>query len=49
MPFTSSIAEGIAGAIITYVILKLATGRAKEIKPVMYILAVLFMLRFAVL
>lgn len=49
MPFTSSIAEGIAGAIITYVVLKLATGRRKEIKPVMYILAILFMIRFAVL
>ena len=49
MPFTSSIAEGIAGAIITYVVLKLATGRRKEIKPVMYILAILFIIRFAVL
>ena len=45
MPFTTSIAEGIAGGIITYVVLKLATGRYKEIKPVMYILAVLFIIR----
>lgn len=49
MPFTTSIAEGIAGSIITYVVLKLATGKSKEIKPVMYILALLFILRFAVL
>lgn len=47
MPFTTSIAEGIAGGIISYVVLKLATGRWKEIKPPMYILAILFILRFA--
>lgn len=45
MPFTTSIAEGIAAGIISYVVLKLATGRYKEIKPVMYILAVLFIIR----
>lgn len=49
MPFTTSIAEGIAGAIIVYVALKLATGKSKDIKPVMYILTILFLLRFAVL
>lgn len=47
MPFTTSIAEGIAGGIITYVILKMVTGRWSEIKPTMYILAALFILRFA--
>ncbi|WP_425445819.1 NCS2 family permease [Dethiothermospora halolimnae] len=46
MPFTGSIAEGVAGGIITYVVLKLATGRYKEIKPVMYILSILFIIRF---
>ncbi len=48
MPFTTSVAEGIAGAIISYVVLKLATGRHKEIKPVMYILAILFIIRLSV-
>lgn len=47
MPFTASIAEGVAGGIISYVILKLATNKAKDIHPVMYILAVLFLVRFA--
>ena len=47
MPFTTSIAEGIAGGIITYVILKMVTGKWSEIKPTMYILAALFILRFA--
>lgn len=47
MPFTMSVAEGVAGAVISYVILKLATGRQKEIKPIMYILAILFILKLA--
>ena len=32
MPFTMSVAEGVAGAVISYVVLKLATGRQKEIR-----------------
>ena len=47
MPFTMSVAEGVAGAVISYVVLKLATGRQKEIKPIMYILAILFILKLA--
>ena len=47
MPFTMSVAEGVAGAVISYVVLKLATGRKKEIKPIMYILAILFILKLA--
>lgn len=49
MPFTTSIAEGIAGGIITYVLLKMVTGRWKEIQPTMYILAILFIIRFAIM
>ena len=47
MPFTMSVAEGVAGAVISYVVLKLAIGRRKEIKPIMYILAILFILKLA--
>ena len=47
MPFTMSVAEGVAGAVISYVVLKLATGRKEEIKPIMYILAILFILKLA--
>ena len=47
MPFTMSVAEGVVGAVISYVVLKLATGRQKEIKPIMYILALLFILKLA--
>jgi AGZA family xanthine/uracil permease-like MFS transporter len=42
MPFTYSIAEGIAFGFITYAVLKLATGRARQVKPVVWIIAALF-------
>ncbi len=49
MPFTYSIANGIAAGIIFYPIVKVTTGRAKEVHPVVYILAALFILRFTIL
>ena len=45
MPFTSSIAEGIVFGILSWVILKVATGKAKKVQPLMYILAALFILK----
>ncbi|MFL6673644.1 MAG: NCS2 family permease [Massilia sp.] len=42
MPFTYSIAEGIAFGFITYAVLKLATGRARQVKPVIWVIAALF-------
>lgn len=49
MPFSYSIANGIAAGIIFYPIAKLATGRGKDVHPIVYILAALFILRFAIL
>ena len=49
MPFTSSIANGIAAGLIFYPIVKLATGRRKEIHPIVYVLAILFIIRFTIL
>ena len=46
MPLFYSISEGIAIGIISYVILNLAAGKAKNINPVMYVLAVLFILKY---
>ena len=43
MPFTSSIANGIMFGILSYVILKVLEGGAKEIKPVMWISFALFL------
>lgn len=46
MPYTYSIAEGIVFGMLSYVLLKVFTGRQKEISPVMYVLAVLFVMSF---
>lgn len=48
MPFMYSISEGIAMGIITYVVLNLATGKFKEkkINVLMYILAIVFILKY---
>jgi AGZA family xanthine/uracil permease-like MFS transporter len=46
MPFTYSIANGIAGGIIFYTILKVATGKAKQIHWMMYILFGLVVIRY---
>jgi len=46
MPFTFSIATGIAFGFISYSALKLFTGRGKEVSWLVYLLSVLFILRF---
>ncbi|SNR39777.1 NCS2 family permease [Lutibacter flavus] len=46
MPLTYSIAEGIVFGMLSYVLLKILTGRFKEIKPIMYIIAILFIIKF---
>ncbi|MDY0235000.1 MAG: NCS2 family permease [Gudongella sp.] len=46
MPFAYSIADGIVFGMVSYVLLKLLTGRTKEVSKVMWILAVLFVLKF---
>ncbi|HHW44000.1 NCS2 family permease [Desulfofundulus thermobenzoicus] len=46
MPFTGSIANGIAAGIIFYVVLKLISGRAREVHWLMWILAVLVLARY---
>jgi AGZA family xanthine/uracil permease-like MFS transporter len=47
MPFTYSIANGLAFGFISYVVLKLFTGKWKQIHPATAIVAVLFIIRFA--
>lgn len=46
MPLTYSIAEGILFGLLSYVILKLLTGKFKDISIVTAVLAVLFLLKF---
>jgi AGZA family xanthine/uracil permease-like MFS transporter len=47
MPFTYSIANGLAFGFITYAVLKLFTGKWKQIHPATAIVAALFIIRFA--
>lgn len=45
MPFAYSISEGIVFGMVSYVALKFISGRRKEISPIMYVLAFLFILK----
>lgn len=45
MPFTYSIANGIMFGILSWVILKVLTGKIKDVPPVMWIAAALFIIR----
>ncbi|KKX24846.1 NCS2 family permease [Rhizobium sp. LC145] len=47
MPFTSSIANGLAFGFVSYVVLKVCTGKWNIIHPATQIVAVLFIIRFA--
>jgi AGZA family xanthine/uracil permease-like MFS transporter len=49
MPFSYSIANGIAAGLVFYPLVKVISGRAREVHPIIYILAFLFVLRFATL
>jgi len=46
MPLFYSISEGICMGVISYVVLNAATGNAKKVTPLMYVLAVLFVLKY---
>ncbi len=49
MPLVYSISDGISVGVISYVVINLFTGNAKKIKPLMYVLAILFILKYAFL
>ena len=46
MPFTYSIANGLAFGFISYVILKAATGKFRDIHPATLIVAILFVIKY---
>lgn len=46
MPFTYSIANGIAFGFISYAVLKLCTGRARQVAWIVWIIAAAFLLRY---
>ena len=47
MPFTYSIANGLAFGFIAYTVLKAGTGKWREVHPAVWLVAVLFALRYA--
>jgi AGZA family xanthine/uracil permease-like MFS transporter len=46
MPFSSSISEGIVLGMFSYVVVKILSGRHKELSIIMYFLAALFVLKY---
>ncbi|MEU4418920.1 NCS2 family permease, partial [Nocardia salmonicida] len=48
MPFTYSISVGIGAGFVTWVLLKLVRGKIREIHPLMWVVAVLFVVYFAI-
>ena len=49
MPFTYSIALGVAFGFISYALLKLLTGRVREVRPVIWAIACVFTFKFVYL
>ena len=47
MPFTYSIANGVAFGLITYCLIKLLIGRRQDIKALTFIIALIFVIRYA--
>jgi AGZA family xanthine/uracil permease-like MFS transporter len=47
MPFTYSITNGIGAGVVSYVLLRTAVGRHREVHPLMWLIAVLFVVYFA--
>ncbi|MEW2503597.1 NCS2 family permease [Amycolatopsis sp. NPDC047767] len=48
MPFTYSIANGIGAGFVSYVVIRAATGKARQVHPLMWVIAVAFVAYFAV-
>ena len=48
MPFTYSITAGIGAGFVSYVVLKIARGRARAVHPLLWVTAALFVLYFAI-
>ncbi|MBQ5414973.1 MAG: NCS2 family permease, partial [Firmicutes bacterium] len=46
MPISGSIGHGIGLALICYTVIKLCTGKAKDISVLTYILSIIFLVKF---
>jgi AGZA family xanthine/uracil permease-like MFS transporter len=48
MPFTYSISVGIGAGFIAYVVIKLVRGKTAQVHPLMWVVALLFVVYFAI-
>ena len=48
MPFTYSITNGIGAGFVSYVVIKLARGRARDVHPLLWVISLAFVLYFAI-
>jgi AGZA family xanthine/uracil permease-like MFS transporter len=48
MPFTYSISNGIGAGMVSFVAIKIAQGKAKEVSGLMWVIAAAFTIYFAV-
>ena len=48
MPISGSIGHGIGLALISYTVIKLCTGKAKDVSILTYVLSIIFLLKFFV-
>ncbi len=48
MPLAYSIADGLAFGFLSYIILKVLTGKTKDVSIIMYIIGVIFLIKFIV-
>jgi AGZA family xanthine/uracil permease-like MFS transporter len=47
MPYTYSISVGIGAGFVAYVLVKVVVGKARDIHPLMWVVAALFVVYFA--
>ena len=48
MPFTYSITNGIGAGFVSFAVLRLATGRARGVHPLLWVVSALFVVYFAI-
>ncbi|MDQ4089433.1 MAG: NCS2 family permease, partial [Actinomycetota bacterium] len=48
MPFTFSITNGIGAGFVSYAVIRLASGRAREVHPLLWVVAFLFLVYFGI-
>ena len=48
MPFTFSITNGIGAGFVTYAVIRLVTGRARDVHPLLWVVAALFVVYFGI-